>query len=675
MERDHSPIEASPPYPSLPPTSSSLQFRWLWGILILAGGVHLAWDGWARPGIQVTVTSKKPEAIRLLVDYGDGFLDRVSLDRPAAVGTHQYWFPLPADARSVAALELAPTLLGGPIRVHSVSLGFPGLEKTWDQTTGFADWAPSPDAATAWGQKSELELSSGPLPNLLYLKAPAERVDFTPRLAKKRMLGIACLWLVVIGIIGFAGGASVYSGLTSVCVWLSHPENLFLAIGPISVALFLAWQPPFQPADEPNHFLRAWLLSRGQFFPETVEGFAGGTVPRAYVTLRSSSSELHGAMHLRWDEERTQFLRNLRVDLADQETVKFPAVGIHSCVPYIPQAIGLRFATLVTNRAEWHVLGGRSANALVALLLTWFAIRQSRRFAPVIAAVALLPMSLHQMSTLSTDAVTNAICLWTLSRILAWREAGKTRLSARDLATLVAATTALVWCKSVFVAWPILLGLVPSDRFPGRSRQCRWVLIAIGLAITSLLVWNYWVRAYWPDPHHWTRDPVSRSRQLAFVCSNPRWFLEACGRLMYESAPQFATQIAGTFGWLSIPLPMPATLLAWCLLAGSILGNRGGSAPEISTWQRGLTLSVALVSLLLTGLGLYLWWSPVGAFVVHGIQGRYFLSILPLAAVVFDHPRLPNMRGVAVSGFYQASAWVVLESTAISVMCARFYGN
>ena len=76
----------------------------------------------------------------------------------------------------------------------------------------------------------------------------------------------------------------------------------------------------------------------------------------------------------------------------------------------------------------------------------------------------------------------------------------------------------------------------------------------------------------------------------------------------------------------------------------------------------------------LTCLGLSLWWTPLGSRYIEGIQGRYFLPLLPLLAIAGDARWLPvpprdgrvTLAVVFTAlGLYATSGWTIWT---------RFYG-
>ena len=89
-------------------------------------------------------------------------------------------------------------------------------------------------------------------------------------------------------------------------------------------------------------------------------------------------------------------------------------------------------------------------------------------------------------------------------------------------------------------------------------------------------------------------------------------------------------QFAGVLGWLNVILPKwfyPAYSVL--LLVGTIFGKL-----PLPLRQRLLMLSGVTVAFLAVSLNLYVTWTPVGAPIIEGIQGRYLIL---LAMMIFIH--------------------------------------
>ncbi len=636
--------------------------------------IHLLLGARAEPALTIDVRVEKNELVRVLFDFGVGFADRAAADTSIRAGSHRISIPLPADSRMLKQLEIAPVLAGGPAVVERIALGFPGRERVWDRTTGFDSWRLPEASPEKFAPGKPMTCVAYDRTKLLLLRDVAAVVDLSPHLYKRQIAWIVLGWLLAGAILAFSPRI-VWNRICESGAALGQPDRLFAVLGPIGCAVFLLVNPPLQVADEPGHMFRSWLLSNGQWMPDRVDGFAGGRIPDALLKLNDLCRPVFGDTRLRLDPQLIARCREIRVDAQSLSTRKCAAVGIHSSAPYIPQAIGLWIARRFTDHAVTLVYAGRLANALVCGGLVWLAIRLAGRFGWALLAVALLPQFLHQLSSLSADALTNALAFLGVAIVLHWREGKQAPIPGWQQAGYVGVVTLLAWCKSVYFGWPILLWLVPAERFGSPRRRLLLFFIAAGLTFGSFLLWSQLVKAYWPDPHSVIGDVVSRSQQLALISANPTWFFESIVRTVVRYYPIFTTQMVGTFCSANVPLPPFAAFVCFGVLSIGLFAVRAeGHSRALSPLERGLPLGLFSMAFALTCLGLFLWWTPLGSRYIEGIQGRYFLPLLPLLAITGDArwlPVLPKDGRVTLVvvltalGLYATSGWTIWT---------RFYG-
>lgn len=650
-------------------------FRTILILVCLAGAlVHVALRGRNVPELTIDVRATKPELVRVLLNMGFGFSDRAALDTSIRVGAHRLRFALPADSTRLKQIEIAPVLAGGPTTVERIALGYPGLERVWDSSTGFDNWR-LPDAnPAAFAAGQAVTCTANEKTALLLLQDVPGSIHLGPRIHRRRVASILAGWMVA-GLLVALLPLSAVTTLHHAAEWTSRPDRLFALIAPIGCAIFLTINPPLQVADEPGHLFRSWQLSRGVLHPDTVDGFAGGPFPNAFVDFRDPHRPLTADTRLRIDPELTRAPNDSRVDPNATTVVRFPAIGIHSSVPYVPQAVGLWIGRCLTDRPHRLILAGRIANALICGLVVWYAIRISGRFGYAFLAVALLPQFLHQLSSLSADAMTNALAFLGMALPLQWRDRQQSRIRLREQIAYLALILTLAWCKTVYFGWPALLWLVPGERFGSQRRRVLLFAVSFGMAMGSFLLWSRIVRAYWPDPHTLLGDVVSRSEQLAFVLRNPEWFLGSIAECWMRHYGTLSTQLVGMFCSANVPLPPPAVFIALVtLLLGILVFRAEGETAPISVPERVMAIGLFSVAMLLTCLGLYLWWTPVGGRTLDGFQGRYLHPLLPLLAIAFDSRCLPVLRrdwrvglGIAFvsAGLLVVSGWTIWT---------RFYG-
>lgn len=636
--------------------------------------VHLALCGRNVPELTVDVRATKPELVRVLLNLGFGFSDRAALDTAIRVGTHRLRFALPADSRRIKQIEIAPVLAGGPTTIDRIALGFPGLERVWDQSTGFGDWRLPEANPASFAAGQPVTCIANEKTALLLLQDVPGTIHLGPRLHRRRVARIVAGWLIAALLVAVTP-PTLMAALRRVGEAVSRPERLYAVLAPVGCAIFLSINPPLQVADEPGHLFRAWQLSRGVLYPDSVDGFAGGPFPNAFVDFRDPHRLMTADTRLRIDYEQTRVDNDSRVDPEATTVARFPAIGIHSSVPYIPQAIGLWIARCVTDRPNRLILAGRMSNALLCGLVIWYAIRISGRFGYAFLVVALVPQFVHQLSSLSADAMTNALAFLGIALPLAWRDRRDGQVSVRSQIGYFVLILTLAWCKTVYFAWPVLLWLVPAPRFGSGFRRLTLFASSFGMAMGSFLLWSRIVRAYWPDPHTLQGDVVSRSEQLSFVLTNPEWFLGAILECWTRHYGTLSTQLVGMFCSANVPLPPPAVFVALVtLLLGTLVFRAEGDTAPISLSGRIMVLGLFSAALVLTSLGLYLWWTPVGGRTLDGFQGRYLHPLLPLIAIAFDSTCLPVLRrdwrvaaGIAIVS-------VVMLAVSGWTIWTRFYG-
>ena len=159
---------------------------------------------------------------------------------------------------------------------------------------------------------------------------------------------------------------------------------------------------------------------------------------------------------------------------------------------------------------------------------------------------------------------------------------------------------------------------------------------------------------------------VDSVAQLRFVLSHPLAFLGAAGGTVAALYGRWLEGIVGNLGHFDVEIPAAATALGLAAVAASASLERGAL-----TLVRRLLLfgSFVVTSLALLTMA-FLSWAPVGADQIPGVQGRYFLPMLPFALVLV--PRIPRAseRGLAVA--VTASLALVLCISALALVRAYY---
>ena len=411
---------------------------------------------------------------------------------------------------------------------------------------------------------------------------------------------------------------------------------VFAGLALLFGSLFVFLIPPFQSPDEPNHFLRAYQVSEGAFFPEKQVQRLGGDLPSSLVQVCDSFSFLK--MNDRARLDKSLIMRCLVIPLAPghRRFADFPNTAIYAPTAYLPQAAAIGVLRLFHATPLQMLYAARWSNLLIWVLLVFAAIRSAPFLQYPTAALALLPASLVIAASANADVVTNGLCWWLTASFLRSAAALKSdgAFSWRNSLLLKQLFAFVAVCANKLIAWPLVLpALLERDR---RRR-----MFAGGVAVAGLvtaLVWGSFAHArFIPydayDPAlrnaQTLNEGVDPGRQWAFITTHPLFFVKTAIKSTVGAAPSAAAHLVGKFGWEKNYLHPVWLALLWLALGATVMTTDNPLAAR----QRLLMAGVGVLYLGLFVITMYLLWCPVGAGEVTNFQGRYFVPVaLSLAA-------------------------------------------
>lgn len=417
--------------------------------------------------------------------------------------------------------------------------------------------------------------------------------------------------------------------------------------------------PPIQSPDEHNHLARAYLVSKGKLLLETPTGAnSGGAVdvnlvqfwtPYLYTVAtnaqrRLSASDVDHLEHLRWS--------------GDSQFVEMPNTGYYMPLVYAPQALGLWLGrSLDLTIASSYGLA-RWITLLVCMCLLAGA-AWAYKPSPLAIALMLLPMSLFQMLSPTLDGVTNCTAVLVLSLFMRMHDR-ECPPGVASLLVLALGILALTTSRTQLIGLLVLPFFVALQR---RSMVGWWVG---GVVSVLTLAWTWYALSSVVDLRvvrlHSTAELLQR------YALAPWEFVEIVLASLSDATQfQFYQQsFIGILGWLDTALPAVAYPALWIGL-GACAFVSIDVPRSTSDWQmRTLLLALALASAGLAFLAMLLIWTPPGASLVQGVQGRYFLVPSLMVAYALSGSKLswvgwaPWVRFGVVMGFAALSIWALI---------------
>lgn len=407
-----------------------------------------------------------------------------------------------------------------------------------------------------------------------------------------------------------------------------------MIVGGIAALLFATLTPPLGNPDEGNHLARSYLASEGHFGVPGRAPHARLTMPRSFVTLARRLAHTNfrrSPRKFQPDEIRRLFSQ----PLAPDARVRTGHLGAYGPVCYVPQALAMLPGRLAGASPVALVYMGRLGNVVVYLLAGWLALRlvPTRRLA--LAIVLLMPMSVAQAASLSADVPTNALAV--VFTALCWRLAlaPGAEVTRRDAVALVGVAALLALTKAGY--W-LLVGqcaLIPIARFGSVARQRRIFALTAAAVLVPSLLWLAGAIAADPAPGSPHQDMQG---QVAHLIDQPWSYFATLGRSLWPNVSMAFVTGIGVLGNLNVMLPTLVYVLVPIALGVATLTD-DPDPPELTRWKRAMLLALfAGTAVVLLTLALVAW-NPVGVRVIVGVQGRYYLPLVPL--VVLAVPALP----------------------------------
>ena len=410
----------------------------------------------------------------------------------------------------------------------------------------------------------------------------------------------------------------------------NRPCRLFLLIAPLLYAAYALLTPPFQNFDENQHLYRAWQISSGQLTAQRRGNRSGGELPPGLAT--ATIHEIGSAV----PQGHPSVLRRPFSEIFAQSTpigthrkliyYDFFGSALYSPAGYLPQVAAVLTGEAGGLSVEWTLRLGRLLNVALCISLVACALSVIPYGRWPMAIVALSPPMAAGAASFGQDGLVNSAGL-VLTALGLKVAADRRWTSGRALAVGVAGG-AITLAKFVYLP----LVAVAAFPLPRDITVRRWLLppLLIG-ALAAALLYG-WMRIN-ADA---VLDPLSPRlpsfrEQVTWAAVHPIDFALLIGRTWLVWLLSLWARIYA-FGDSTVPVVWIAAVPGTAALV-AILAYGEPDAMDLTRSRRfWMLLIFAAVALLIT-TAMFILSSPRGAVVIGGIQGRYFLAILPLGAI------------------------------------------
>ena len=443
---------------------------------------------------------------------------------------------------------------------------------------------------------------------------------------------------------------------------------LYLLVAIPAGLMFVVLLPLMQAPDETHHLYRAAQVADGHWiFPRPLAGeVPGGDIDTGLLAFATPFHEVAGHEAKKVTAGLMENARNGSWTHANAHA-GFPGAAGYPPTFYVTTAGVLALSRSFDLSLLPSVYAARALNLVAALAMAFAAINLVGRGRLLLLALLLLPMTLHQFASLSQDS--GLIAATVLTVALAARAAATGNRWVFGGAALCIA--ALATSRPPLMAFIPLLWL-PMEQQAPRRIGTGLRLLATGLCTLLVAGWVVWVASLRiqmrPDV------PVSTFLRLQETVLHPGALLAVLKNTFAVEQDNYWHTFVGILGTLDTPLPDTSYRAAAVAIVCGLLHT--AMTPGRALLRNHLLAgAVTLGAAALMFLTFYFIWTPPGASLIEGVQGRYLLCIAPGVALAVPPVlvRFARLRPWLVAACVTAS--VVAISSAPGAMARRFYAN
>ena len=437
--------------------------------------------------------------------------------------------------------------------------------------------------------------------------------------------------------------------------------KFFSVILGASCFIFVFIFPPFSVPDEAHHYMSSYWMAdclMGQCSLDDSDDIPIRKIDLEYV-------ELFGDPTVGVDNYRDA-LNSFEWFEADSDMTTSKGwdfdFGSENPTAKIGSITGILIGRILHLGAAPTFYLGRMLSSVFYSICVVAAVAISPLAKSVLASVALLPMSLHLAASYSYDSAIIGLSMLLFSLLLRAIYLERV-LDIRTMISIVIVACLLAPCKLVYASLLLLTLFIPQNRF--ESRKTAWVfrlslLGAVLLAILLFRMVSIGDLATVSADGDMRGNEVGQFYSLGDIISNPLKSIAIFFRTFESTGDFYFFSMLGSYpAWIQGTLAVPSFFMMgyfivalWCAQP-----NRGDSETVPSSLRIVMMLIFAGVVAAVM-LSMMLGWTFNDELVISGVQGRYFLPVLPVALLA---ARCKSLQIVHSTFLFEITAYSCLN--------------
>lgn len=404
-------------------------------------------------------------------------------------------------------------------------------------------------------------------------------------------------------------------------------ENIFLLIA-IPIGLLYCIVTPFgKIPDEITHATKAIDISRGNLISKANEN------GEAQLTYSEKLEDIFSLDNKTYED----YFEAIKANNNEITVYKFSNMALYSPICHLAPAIGILIAKIFSASLIIQLYAGRIMNLLLSIFLIYFAIKYIPFNKILVVVVALLPITMQEFASLSSDALTIAISVFFVAYILHLRFDDNIKtLSRKDWWILIISMVTVSMSKIVYLPLCLLVFLIPENKLNSRKDKIlKLGSLFIGVTILNLL-WLVYSSRFLIEYN----IGVNSKQQVLFILKNP---IEYCFIMLRTLVTYFQSwwlglvgYDLGIFGLHTINISYIFAFSLSIVLIVLFLVNEDKDI-KIDKITRIIFAFVFVCVVVLIFTSLYVQFNKVRNTAIIGIQPRYFVPLLLLIPIILNN--------------------------------------
>lgn len=393
------------------------------------------------------------------------------------------------------------------------------------------------------------------------------------------------------------------------------PEKAFLIIVPLFCILLTFAMPLSKGHDETIHGLRIYEYAEGKFISNGEKAYLEEGVINAIDNKPKYESI--------FNNEKTYDTNTQKIEWGYR-------IAAYSPLTYLPQIIGIHIGRIFTNNSIIHFYIARIANIITCTIMLYFAIKIIPYGKNMMFLLCTIPIVIEGFSTLSADGMLISASFLFIAYIFKLKEEKNKKISKKDIAILSILCIIIALSKTIYIILLPLLFLIPKEKF--KNNKTKIIFITIICIVSAILDIGWYIIGIQKD----TFFVEAGNNPVGYIISNPIGYVRKLLYTIIKNAPQYIQEMFGLkLEWneaITIPI-FPIILLILSILISAL----GKIKTNLKKIEKILLVAIIISCIFLVFTSMFISWSKTETLEIMGIQGRYFIPILPLAFLLIGN--------------------------------------